>query len=300
MNLKALQIFSTIMEQGTLAKAAEAHFLSESAASRQLAVLEAGLGFKLFSREKRHLIPTKGGKEFYQEARRVLYGLDDLAGIAQSIKLQKKSSLRLITIPRLVRQIVSPAIARMCEAEPDVKIKVDVQPMRYLERWVAGFQFHLGLGRLPAEHPSIRVNKFCSLPATVVLPKGHRLAGRSEIELDDLANEPLVGLLNQTLLQKNIDSMYQAEEKKAVPVVEVSSSFHACSVVASGFGFTIADPLAAHSLGGDAVAIVPLKTDFQYEFAFFEPANDELSDTAKTFINHVKDVTSDYVREFNY
>ncbi|WCE31405.1 LysR family transcriptional regulator [Vibrio sp. SCSIO 43137] len=52
MNLKSLQIFATIMKQGSLAKAADHHCLSESAASRQISQLEGQIGFQLFSREK--------------------------------------------------------------------------------------------------------------------------------------------------------------------------------------------------------------------------------------------------------
>ncbi|WP_062269227.1 LysR family transcriptional regulator [Endozoicomonas arenosclerae] len=296
MNLKALQLFSSIMSLGTLTRAAEAHFLSESAASRQLSVLETELGFKLFSREKRSLIPTPQGRKFYLEAERILYGLNDLPDIAQAIKREQKSSLRLISIPRLVRQIVSPAVARFCHEDPELQVKVDVQAMRYLQRWVAGFQFHIGLGRLPAEHPAIVTRKFCSLPTMVVLPRGHRLANRSELTLDDLEGESVVSLLKDTHLRKNIDSIYQAEGKTLRASVEVSSSYNAGCIVASGFGITIGDPFVAHSLGDGELVHVPLKTDFRYDFAFFEPAQGELSDTTKLFMKHVEEVAQEYMK----
>ena len=167
-NLKSLQIFASIMEQGTLTKAAEAHFLSESAASRQIASLENQIGFKLFSREKRQLIPTYQGREFNKEAQRIIYGLQELPDILDNIKRHNRPQLRVITIPRLIRRIVSPAIARTCYGHPELKVNVDVQPMRYLQRWAAGFQFHLGLGRLPAKHPDIITRPFCSLPVVAI------------------------------------------------------------------------------------------------------------------------------------
>ncbi|AMO57427.1 hypothetical protein GZ77_15400 [Endozoicomonas montiporae] len=299
-NLKALQIFASIMEQGTLSKAAEMHFLSESAASRQIASLENQMGFKLFSREKRQLIPTVQGREFHKEAQRIIYGLQELPDILDNIKRQCSPQLRIITVPRLIKQIVSPAVARICSQNTDLKINVDVQPMRYLQRWVAGFQFHLGLGRLPARHPDIVTRAFCSLPAVAVLPKGHKLSGKSELTLTDLHGEKLVcTYLKQTLLGRNIASIYQQQGLQPEPAVEVASSFHACSIVATGFGFTIADPLAAHDMGSDVIQI-PIKTDFRYDFAFFEPHLTRDDPVVRQFKHQVEEVTAEYLQALHF
>ncbi|MGI9275726.1 MAG: LysR family transcriptional regulator [Endozoicomonas sp.] len=296
-NLKSLQIFAAIMDLGTLSKASEAHFISESAASRQISALESQLGFKLFSREKRQLLPTSQGREFYREARRLIQGLQELPDIVENIKQRHHTQLRIITVPRLIRNIVSPAIARICSGKPRLKISVDVQPMRYLQRWLAGFQFHLGLGRLPAEHPDITTRRFCSLPAVAVLPAGHRLSRKSELTLDDLQGETLVAtFLRQTLLGRNIVSIYQQQGMQPNPLVETASAFHACSIVASGYGFTIADPLAGHDFG-DQIAMVPLKTDFRYDFAFFEPVKSTGSGMVSLFTRQVEAVTAEYMQK---
>ena len=299
-NLKSLQIFSSVMEYGTLSKAAEMHFLSESAASRQIATLENQIGFKLFSREKRQLIPTSQGQAFHKEAQRIIYGLQELPDILDTIKRDCSPQLRIITVPRLIRQIVSPAVARSCTQNPALKINVDVQPMRYLQRWVAGFQFHLGLGRLPAQHPDIVTRSFCSLPAVAVLPAGHPLSRRSELTLEDLHGEKLVcTYLKQTLLGRNIASIYQQQGMQPEPTVEVASSFHACSIVASGFGFTIADPLAAHDMGNDVIQ-VPVKTEFRYDFAFFEPVQTRNDPMVVQFKQSVKEVTAEYTQRCGF
>jgi len=300
MNLKSLQIFATIMKQGSLAKAADHHCLSESAASRQISQLEGQIGFQLFSREKRNLKPTAKGEEFYKEIRRILYGLDEIPDIVKDIKRMDKTQLRVIGIPRLVRDIMSPAVARMCEENEGTKVHVDIQAMRTLEKWVAGFQFNIGLGRVPAEHPAIITRTFCSLPTVAILPYNHPLSHRSEVTLSDLDGLPLISLIKDTFLAQNISNLFHAEGRTAHPVVEVASSFHACSIVASGYGFTIGDPLAAHSLGDKSVSIVPLKTDFKFDFAFFEPKDFELSDATKLFKQYIENASQEYCKRHGY
>ncbi|WP_375753233.1 LysR family transcriptional regulator [Vibrio sp. HN007] len=300
MNLKSLQIFETIMKKGSLAKAADQHCLSESAASRQISQLEAQVGFKLFSREKRNLKPTPKGYKFYQEIRRILYGLNEIPDIVKDITLSDRNHLRVVGIPRLVRNIMSPAVARMCAEHKDIHVHIDVQAMRNIEKWVAGYQFNLGLGRVPAEHPSIVTKTICSLPTVAVLPYGHPLSNRSEITLADLDGLPLVSLIKDTFLAKNIVSLYESQGMVYNPDIEVASSFHACSIVASGYGFTIGDPLAAHSLGDNAVSIVPLTTDFKFDFAFFEPVDADLSDSTILFQKYILEVTKEFCDKYGY
>ncbi|MGR5063912.1 LysR family transcriptional regulator [Photobacterium sp. DNB22_13_2] len=300
MNLKSLQIFATIMEKGSLAKAADQHCLSESAASRQLSQLEAEIGFALFSREKRSLKPTAKGEAFYKEVRRILYGFDNIPDIIEDIKRNENTKLRVVGIPRLVRHILSPAVARTCQQRQDLQVHVEIQAMRTLEKWVAGFQFNIGLGRVPTRHPAIVTETFCSLPTVVVLPYNHPLSKRSELTLSDLDGMPMVSMIKDTLLAKDIEGLYHTEGRESQPVIEVATSYSACSIVASGYGYTIGDPLTAHSLGEKNVSIVPLNTDFMFDFAFFEPTNFELSEASQLFKQNIQAVAAEYKNKHGF
>ena len=300
MNIKSLRIFTMIMEKGTLSAAADTLCLSESAASRQLSILENTLGFKLFSREKRQLLPTTEGKAFYHEVEKILYSLEGLPEIAQSIKQGTKSNLRLVTIPRLVRHIVSPVVSQMCNANQDLNIKIDVQGMRYVQRWIVGQQFHLGLGRLPAVNPAIRVEPFCSLPTMVLMAKGHPLSNRSELTIQELQQEPVITLLKGTLLRKNLEDIYQQAGYNLHPCIEVATADHAACIVAAGLGITIADPLVAHNLGTDDICMVPLKTSMRHDFAFYLPVDGCIPKNGKIFIDNVIKVAKDYMNKHNF
>ena len=102
--------------------------------------LKANSVLNFFSRKKRQLLPTPEGTEFYKEVERILYGLEGLPEIARTIRRGGKSTLRLVTVPSMVRHVVSPIVKNMCEDNPELNVKVDVQGMRYLQRWIAGFQ----------------------------------------------------------------------------------------------------------------------------------------------------------------
>lgn len=65
LNLEWLRTFKTIYEKGSLTEAAETLFISQPGASLHLSSLESYIGFKLFERQPRKLIPTERGKHLY-------------------------------------------------------------------------------------------------------------------------------------------------------------------------------------------------------------------------------------------
>lgn len=65
LNLEWLRTFKTIYEKRSLTAAAEALFISQPGASLHLSSLESYVGFKLFERQPRKLVPTERGKLLY-------------------------------------------------------------------------------------------------------------------------------------------------------------------------------------------------------------------------------------------
>src|SRR3546814_5776780 len=97
MNLKSLRLFRLIVLHGSLASAAERLHLSQSAASRLIALLEDEIRLKLFTRARRRLLLTPEGELFFQEAEQILMGVDEIPLIAEDIrgKNRDKSTLEI-------------------------------------------------------------------------------------------------------------------------------------------------------------------------------------------------------------
>jgi len=99
MNIKALRVFSGVVQTGSLSEAAERLNTSASAASRLLALLEAELGLALFSRQHRRLELTRQGQEFYRRTMHILKGIDGI----DFVYLEREDVVR----HRLVREIIA-------------------------------------------------------------------------------------------------------------------------------------------------------------------------------------------------
>ena len=76
MNINQLRCFVTVASTRSFTKAAEIHFLTQTAISLQIRQLEDTLGFQLFDRRSRPIELTPAGFVFFQEARAILSRID--------------------------------------------------------------------------------------------------------------------------------------------------------------------------------------------------------------------------------
>lgn len=78
LNLEWLRTFRTIYEKGSLTAAAEALYISQPGASLHLSSLESYVGYRLFERRPRQLIPTERGKLLYNSVTDPLRQLEEV------------------------------------------------------------------------------------------------------------------------------------------------------------------------------------------------------------------------------
>lgn len=98
MSLKALQGFVRIVELDSFSEAADALFLSQSALSQQIRVLEAQLKVQLFQHAQRRVVLTPAGWEFYPKAKQLLELYDDAVNCAQAAELNANPPKRHLLI----------------------------------------------------------------------------------------------------------------------------------------------------------------------------------------------------------
>ena len=72
MDLRQLEYFKTIVEEGTISKAAKVLHMAQPPLSMQLKALETELGVKLVERLPRHIALTKEGELFYKRTLQIL------------------------------------------------------------------------------------------------------------------------------------------------------------------------------------------------------------------------------------
>jgi DNA-binding transcriptional LysR family regulator len=255
MRLRSLQALHAVMETGSVTEAAKRLYRTQPQVSRLIAGLEEELGFRLFSRRGRRLVATQEGLRFYDEARRILSGLDDISRIAEDIRTLKEARLRIVAQPYLAHAIVPQAMAEFAARYPLVRYSLEIRSRRDVGQWIAGQQFDLGIAALPIDAPAVTSQPFASVAVAAILPRGHRLAEKSRLDARDLVGEPFIALNPLALLRHRIDSLFADLGLPLSVRAETSSGLSACQLAAKGLGVTLADPLVARCLAPGQIEV---------------------------------------------
>jgi DNA-binding transcriptional LysR family regulator len=72
MNLKQLEVFLAVVENGSFSRAAEATFITQSTVSQHISLLEKELELKLLDRTGKAVLPTEGGRILLPYAREIV------------------------------------------------------------------------------------------------------------------------------------------------------------------------------------------------------------------------------------
>ncbi len=280
MNIRSLRIFVYVMEEGTLARAADRMHLSQSAASRQLALLEQEFEVTLFSRHHKRLIPTPEADAFYPEALSLLAQIDDLPALFGQMHQDLRTPLRVVSQTRIANGLVLPAIADFAHHFPDQPVKLEIMLRRDLGRRIMNQRFDLCVSALPLPVENLDPVVLGATTVCVAIARSHPLASRSILTPQDLNDVPYVALDDATVLRRLID---QAMPDLAKPAYEVSVGTAAYRLVHHEMGFAFADPLSLDpELMGD-IALVPLRQNLSIEYGYFIANGTQADHPAHTF-----------------
>jgi DNA-binding transcriptional LysR family regulator len=193
MDLNQLRCFVVAAEMLHFGKAARHLEMMPSALGRHVRLLEEDLGTQLLLRTTRNVSLTVEGALFLEEARKLLDQADDLANRFRTRGRSSACTLRVGAIDSAAAGLLPMLLHDFRLARPDVTVHlVEDKTIRMLPRLVSG-RLDLAFVR-PPEHAdrSIEFEFLFYETAVVAVPESHRLAERSKVTIEELANEHLI------------------------------------------------------------------------------------------------------------
>ena len=288
LNLRHLEAFRAVMVAGSVVGAARLLNLTQPGVSRTIALLELRLGYALFERRGRRLVPTPEAESLYREVEQVYAGIERMSQVAQDIRFQRAGALRVATLPALAQGLVPHAIARFLETRPSVKVFVQSLPSRQIAELVSVRQFEVGVVELPLTHPAIETDPLPPAPVMAVLPAGHRLANLPVISLRDLAGARMILLSQHSYVRYQIDDAFSSVDAAPEVVVETPSSSIACAMVLAGAGITLVSKWTAEPFAGSEIVVRPVKESLASRFAIIYPKGFSEAALSKAFAEELR------------
>lgn len=289
LNMGQIEAFRSVMLAGTVIGAARLMNITQPGVSRSIGLLELRIGYKLFARHGRRLVPTPEAEALYREIEPLYGSLDRIAELAQDIRFQRAGALRIGTLPALSQWLVPNSIARFLSSRPKVSVFVESLPSRQIAERVSTRQLDVGIVELPLFRSAITIEPLEPLPFVAVIPATHRLAEKGMISLKDLHGERMVLLARQSFVRHQIDDVLASLGVGPNVVLETPSSTIACALVAAGAGITLVGKSTAMPFVGSQVVVRPIKEAFSSGYAIIFPESGQRLQLADAFANELRE-----------
>lgn len=297
-HIKTLEAFREIIQLGSVTAAARSLGLSQPAVSRLLAQFEAELGFKLFHRSKGRLLPTSQALLMFEEVDLALQGIERISVLAGDIRQTNVGQLRMVAPPSFAEGPLVKLVATFLVKHPKIHISIDSRTRPTVMNLVATRTADCGFGKLPLDHPGIRLRPLISSPTVCVLPPSHRLAaGKRAIGAKDLVDEPLIMVghrIGDTRVR--IARAFQEAGVHAKVRVETHNVGAACALAAEGVGIAIVNELLSRHSLWTGVCIRRFAPVVEQEYVFMSSANVRATPLTEAFYEHCRTDLSESVR----
>src|SRR3954469_6475130 len=197
-DLRRLRAFHAVAERRSFSEAALALGYAQSVISHHVAALEQEFGLTLIDRTRRPVGLTEAGERLNDHAAVVLGQVATAEEELRALAGLLTGTVRVGAFLSACTSFVPQALARFGAEHPGVGVQPEqLEPAPVLARLRAGELDVAVVWDAPGEpslsdDPGFERAFLADDPYRVVLPRRHRLAGKREVELADLAGERFI------------------------------------------------------------------------------------------------------------
>jgi molybdate transport repressor ModE-like protein len=198
-DLTDLRLFLTVVEQGSLTRAAQAMNLALASVSERISGMEAAFGTPLLERNRRGVRTTAAGDALTRHARLILRQVEQMRGELRGYATGLKGRIRLLSNTAALAAFLPPRLCHFLAAYPDLSVDLDERPSSEIALNLAEGRADLGVVADITDLTALQVHLVARDQLVVIAPETHHIRGQRTVAFADIVNEPFVGLLDAAL-----------------------------------------------------------------------------------------------------
>ena len=236
MDVRQLEMFRSVAEEGGFTRAAERLHVSQSAVSRQVKLLEEELGSQLLHRHGRRVALTASGELLLKLANRVQRDIQDAVWQLSETGKLHRGQLRLGGGMTVCLFILPRLLKKFRKLYREVDLRVTSGTSEAILRLLRNNEVDLGLLTLPIVATDMEVVPVLKEEMVVVTAPGHPLSRARAVDPKALARFPWILFETGSNSRKVIDQFFREESVPADVAMETENVEIIKAMVASGLG----------------------------------------------------------------
>jgi DNA-binding transcriptional LysR family regulator len=303
LKLRDLHVFSTVVQRGSMAKAARQLGVSTPAVSEVIADLEHALGVRLLDRSAQGIEPTVYGDALLTRSVAVF---DDLKQIIRDIQFLSDATTGEVRVGCMEGPwftLLPDVILRFSKQHPRIEVHADLIDHSEVFRGLRERKYDCVLNRVQTGHPDEAADdlkvEVLGNDTTIVAAGAHsKWARRRKIDLAELIDEPWTGAGPTSWRRMHGDEIFRAQGlSRPKPMVTTDSTILRARLVAGGPYLGLFTTSVLRRLIADNYAVTALPVDLRvnsWSAGIVTLKNRTLSPVVERFLACVREAAASF------
>ncbi|MEK3936039.1 LysR family transcriptional regulator [Sporosarcina sp. FSL W7-1349] len=284
MSLIKYEIFRTVVEVGSLSKAAEALKLTQSAVSHAIAGLEEEFGFTLLIRSRSGAALTQNGEKMLVYIQEILKSNEQLLQEAAKINGLETGIVRIGTFPSVSIHWIPQIIKLFREDFPLIDIKLYEGNYDDITKWIAEGKIDFGFLSLPVSK-SFDTIPVKEDPLLCIVPATHPLYERDTIHVEQLRNEDFI--MPKSSIDNDVRRIFKKHRITPTIQYEIVEDQAIISMVQNNLGLSILPEMILYHLP-ETIRAIPLEGNHFRSIGIAATSLTYMSPSAKKLIAFIR------------
>jgi LysR family cys regulon transcriptional activator len=242
-----------------LTEVAKVLHTSQPGVSKAILELEGELGIEIFGRHgKRLKRVTEPGEHVLKSIDIILREVSNLKRIGEQYSAQDSGTLSIATTHTQARYVLPLPVAQLRSAYPNVNISLHQGAPDQVARMVLDETAEIGIATESlSDYPELITLPCYEWQHVLVLPADHSLVNVADLQLSDLANEPIITYHPSFTGRTRIDKAFAAQQLTPRIALEAIDSDVIKTYVRLGLGVGIVAEMAVRDITDTDLVVRP-------------------------------------------
>ncbi|MBP6018083.1 MAG: LysR family transcriptional regulator [Burkholderiaceae bacterium] len=286
----SLRLYISVLEEGTIAAAAEREHIAAAAISKRISELESTLKTTLLVRTNKGISPTSAGLALSEMARRVLYELEDISLQMREYTTGVRGFIRVFANISAINQFLPEDIRSFTRLYPNVQVVLEESISSSIVKSVQENSADIGIFSSFFTEHNIEILPYRRDSLALIAPLGHPILSAKKPIFPQALDYEFIGMHAGSAINSIITTAANELHKSFTMKVRVTGFDSLCFMVNSDLGLGVL-PLALAQRYEKIfnIGIIPLQEPWaQRHLNICIRSRDALSTASKLFIDHLQ------------
>jgi len=223
-DLDLYRVFREVAKSGSITKAAEKLFVSQSAVSQAIMQLEDKIGGRLFDRSVRGVTPTAEGGVLFSHIDDAILLIENAQAKFAEMKALRAGSIRIGASDTICELFLLPILKRFNDTHPEIRISVTNRTTRESIELLKHAAVDIAFVNLPAQDDaSLDITPVKAIHDCFVAGEKYAHLADTTMHLADLTQYPVLMLEKASNSRRQMDLFLAGQGLELRPAIELGS-----------------------------------------------------------------------------